>query len=141
MFLPTKAKQTQQACGHNLMNVTHQVLDHYLPHWLHELPTMDVCTIICTKFQTNNHKKIYVLSFWKANTSLSLCQLGLKEHVFVGKKHVMEMFMKYWLYLVLQVKFHIAPIVARQISLMSIMLNSKCKTHGSTLIPWPFLQH
>jgi len=24
---------------------------------------------------------------------------------------------------------------------MNIMLNSKCKTHGATLIPWPFLQH
>ncbi len=137
----TKAKQTQQGCGHDLVSVTHQVLNHYLPHSLHELPTMDVCTIICTKFQTNNHKKIYVPSSWKENTSLSLCWLGLKGHVSVGKKHAMEMSVKYWLYPILQLKFHIAPIVARQIGLMSIMLNSKCKTHGSTLIPWPFLQH
>jgi hypothetical protein len=39
------------------------------------------------------------------------------------------------LYPVLQLKFNITPIVARQIGLMSIMLNFKCKTHGYILIP------
>jgi len=60
----------------------------------------------------------------------------------LGKKHVMEMTMKYpWLYLVLQLKFHITPIAVRQIGLMNIMLNSKCKTPCCALIPWPLLQH
>jgi hypothetical protein len=53
----------------------------------------------------------------------------LPKHMsLLEKKHVMEMSMKYpWLYLVLQLKFHIAPIATRQIDLMSIMLNSNCK--------------
>jgi len=67
----------------------------------------------------------------------------LPTHMFfVGKKHVMEMSMKYpWLYLVLQLKFHTALVVVRQIGLMNIMLNSKCKPPCFSLIPWPFLQH
>jgi hypothetical protein len=77
LSVPTKPNQTEKnKCNYNLVSICDKVSDHHLhhewqllaaitPHWLHQLLTVGVdnYTTICSEFQANKYRKVWILNF------------------------------------------------------------------------------
>jgi hypothetical protein len=77
LSVPTKPNQTEKnKCNYNLVSICDKESDHHLhnewqllaaitPHWLHQLLTVGVdnYTTICSEFQANKYRKVWILNF------------------------------------------------------------------------------
>jgi hypothetical protein len=77
LSVPTKPNQTEKnKCNYNLVSICDKVSDHHLhhewqllaaitPHWIHQLLTVGVdnYTTICSEFQANKYRKVWILNF------------------------------------------------------------------------------